>query len=136
MLRKSLLLLMIVSGSTYPLFAEKILNLLRLRLLTLKPTHAQKEAGNYISQYLLQNHYRKVSVNDSLSQQIFNRYIDNLDGSKSYFLASDDAPPELCDDVAQAERDCVDLIERWHGQDPPGLCGDGAIRTTGARHGS
>ena len=27
------------------------------------------------------------------------------------------APPELCDDVAQAERDCVDLIERWHGQD-------------------
>ncbi len=26
------------------------------------------------------------------------------------------APPELCDDVMQAERDCIDLIERWHGQ--------------------
>ncbi|NMM82434.1 guanine deaminase [Acidovorax sp. SRB_14] len=25
------------------------------------------------------------------------------------------APPALCDDVAGAERDCVDLIERWHG---------------------
>ena len=25
------------------------------------------------------------------------------------------APPGLCDDVATAERDCVDLIERWHG---------------------
>ncbi len=27
------------------------------------------------------------------------------------------APPALCDDVAQAERDCVDLVERWHGVD-------------------
>ncbi len=27
------------------------------------------------------------------------------------------APPELCDDVEQAERDCVELIERWHGRD-------------------
>ncbi len=25
------------------------------------------------------------------------------------------APPSLCDDVAVAERDCVDLIDRWHG---------------------
>jgi carboxyl-terminal processing protease len=28
-------------------------------------------------------------VNDSLSQQILNRYIDNLDGTKSYFVASE-----------------------------------------------
>ena len=27
------------------------------------------------------------------------------------------APPALCDDVAQAERDCAELIERWHGRD-------------------
>lgn len=26
------------------------------------------------------------------------------------------APPELCDDVEGAERDCLALIERWHGQ--------------------
>ena len=26
------------------------------------------------------------------------------------------APEGLCDDVAQAERDCVDLIEQWHGK--------------------
>ena len=26
------------------------------------------------------------------------------------------APPELCDDVVQAERDCTALIERWHGR--------------------
>jgi guanine deaminase len=27
------------------------------------------------------------------------------------------APPELCDDVDQAERECTALIERWHGRD-------------------
>ncbi|MBK6864955.1 MAG: guanine deaminase [Ideonella sp.] len=32
-------------------------------------------------------------------------------------LMDRNAPPALCDDVAQAERDCTDLIERWHGRD-------------------
>ena len=49
------------------------------------------------------------------------------------------APDGLRDDVAQAERDCIDLIERWHGRDrlayavtvrfaptsTPGAAGDG-----------
>lgn len=30
-------------------------------------------------------------------------------------LMDRNAPPALCDDVAGAERDCTDLIERWHG---------------------
>ena len=32
-------------------------------------------------------------------------------------LMDRNAPADLCDDVEQAERDCVDLIERWHGRD-------------------
>jgi guanine deaminase len=32
-------------------------------------------------------------------------------------LMDRNAPEGLRDDVAQAERDCVDLIQRWHGQD-------------------
>ncbi len=81
---------MMASGSVSPLFAHNLVDPAASKSATvLKPTAAQKEAVNYISKYLLQNHYRKVSVNDSLSQQIFNRYIDNLDGSKSSFLASD-----------------------------------------------
>ena len=55
----------------------------------LKPTPTQEEASRYIAQYLMQNHYRKVPANDSLSQQIFNRYLDNLDNSRSYFMASE-----------------------------------------------
>ncbi len=90
MLRKSLFLFIVASGSITPLFARNIVERASPKVATaLQPTAAEKDAGNYISKYLLQNHYRKVSVNDSLSQQIFNRYIDNLDGSKSYFVASD-----------------------------------------------
>lgn len=55
----------------------------------LKPTPNQEEAARYIAQYLLQNHYRKVPVNDSLAQQIFTRYLDNLDNNRSYFTASE-----------------------------------------------
>ena len=36
------------------------------------------------------------------------------------------APDGLCDDVVQAEHDCVDLIAQW--QTASGLCRDGALR--------
>ncbi|NTU86906.1 MAG: carboxy terminal-processing peptidase [Chlorobiaceae bacterium] len=55
----------------------------------LRPTETQLAAGRYVTQYLQKNHYRRVAVNDSLSQQIFRRYIDNLDGSKSHFLSGE-----------------------------------------------
>ncbi|MBN1279257.1 MAG: carboxy terminal-processing peptidase [Chlorobiaceae bacterium] len=55
----------------------------------LKPTESQLAAGKYATQYLMKNHYRKIAVNDSLSQQILMRYIDHLDGSKSYFMAGE-----------------------------------------------
>lgn len=55
----------------------------------LRPTAKEEEASRYIAQYLLQNHYRKVPVNDSLSLQIFNRFLDNIDANRSYFTASD-----------------------------------------------
>lgn len=55
----------------------------------LKPTSEQEEASRHLAQYLLQNHYRKVPLNDSLSQQIFNRFLDNIDSNRSYFTAYD-----------------------------------------------
>ena len=38
------------------------------------------------------------------------------------------APDGLRDDVDQAERDCVDLIERWHGRGRLAYARDGALR--------
>ncbi|MDT9547167.1 MAG: carboxy terminal-processing peptidase [Chlorobium phaeovibrioides] len=86
---KKLLTLLFVSifVGIAPLFANNVQTPAQSALL--KPTRAQEEAARYISQYLLENHYRKVAVGDSLSQEIFTRYIDNLDGSKSYFMAGE-----------------------------------------------
>ncbi len=89
MSRKSLLLITVFLGSAVPVFAVNAAKSVPAVTVTLRPTAAEEEAGKYISQSLLQKHYRKISVNDSLAQQIFNRYIDNLDGSKSYFVASE-----------------------------------------------
>ena len=90
MIRRSLLLIILALGSAVPVIAENTGKPASTQtVITLKPTALETEACKYISQYLLQNHYRKVAVNDSLSFQIFNRYLDNLDGSKSYFVAGD-----------------------------------------------
>ena len=90
MFRKSLLLTIVLLGSTEPLFASNAVKSATAEaVITFKPTDAEEEAGKSITQNLLFNHFRKVSVNDSLSQQIFNRYLDNLDGTKSYFVASE-----------------------------------------------
>ena len=90
MLKKSLLVLAILVGCAFPVPARTVATSSSIKATaTLKPTVAEDEACKYITQYLQHNHYRKVSVNDSLSTEIFNRYIDNLDASRSYFLASD-----------------------------------------------
>ena len=90
MFRKSLLLTIVLLGSTEQVFAfNTVKSALAEPVITLKPTSAEEEAGKYITQNLLQNHYRKVSVNDSLSKKIFNRYLENLDGNRSFFVASE-----------------------------------------------
>ena len=90
MIRRSLLLIILALGSAFPVTAGNTGKASSTQtVITLKPTALETEACKYISQYLLQNHYRKVAVNDSLSLQIFTRYLDNLDGSKSYFVAGD-----------------------------------------------
>lgn len=88
--RKSLLLIVVSLGLLSPLLSASVGKAVQQKeVVPLSPTPVQEEAGFYITQYLLQNHYRKVAFNDSLSQQIFRRYIDNLDEGRSYFLAGD-----------------------------------------------
>lgn len=54
-----------------------------------KPSHGR--ASRYIARIFSELHYLKPSIrrNDELSGQILNKYIDILDGNKSYFLAQD-----------------------------------------------
>ena len=52
-----------------------------------KASPVQEEAERYLSRYLMQYHFRKVAVNDSLSQEILSRFLDQLDETRSYFVA-------------------------------------------------
>jgi carboxyl-terminal processing protease len=74
------ILLVVVSNTAFALPADTV-------ELKAKPVYG-KEA-RVISYILDNNHYRKIKLNDSLSAAILDRYIKELDNSKSYFLASD-----------------------------------------------
>jgi carboxyl-terminal processing protease len=57
--------------------------------LQLKPKSVYGKEARVVSYILDNNHYRKIRLNDSLSAVILNKYIKELDNSKTYFLASD-----------------------------------------------
>lgn len=56
---------------------------------SLSPTAEHKQATEVISFLMQRYHYSRVSVDDGLSEQIFDRYLDLLDPQKTFFLASD-----------------------------------------------
>ncbi|GHB54507.1 carboxy terminal-processing peptidase [Persicitalea jodogahamensis] len=55
----------------------------------LKPSPAQLKAEGLAIRILSNYHYRKLDLNDSLSAEIYKKYLDDIDHSKLYFLASD-----------------------------------------------
>lgn len=57
--------------------------------LALKPKPVYGKEARVVSYILDNNHYRKIRLNDSLSSVILSRYIEDLDNSKTYFLAAD-----------------------------------------------
>jgi carboxyl-terminal processing protease len=56
---------------------------------TLVPAERQRLLARRIGVILEQAHYRRAAIDDRMSAEIFQRYIDSLDGQRSYFLASD-----------------------------------------------
>ncbi|WP_245583325.1 carboxy terminal-processing peptidase [Oceanospirillum beijerinckii] len=56
---------------------------------TLEPSPAQEKATQAVVERLGYGHYKKVTLNDGLSIQIFDHYLDQLDGSKAYFTQKD-----------------------------------------------
>ena len=55
----------------------------------LRPKPVYGKEAKVVSFILDNNHYRKISLNDSLSSEILNQYIEALDNNKTYFTASD-----------------------------------------------
>ncbi|WP_026261803.1 carboxy terminal-processing peptidase [Spirosoma panaciterrae] len=55
----------------------------------LKPTVSQERVEQLVAKLLTTYHYRKVRLNDSLSSVVWDNYLKELDGNKTYLLASD-----------------------------------------------
>ncbi len=49
----------------------------------------QERATELITHFIRRYHYRNRDLNDALSEQIFDRYLEALDPNRSYFLAGD-----------------------------------------------
>ena len=57
--------------------------------LKLEPNMEQRYASNIATRFLTNYHYKRTRLDDDLSSQIFDSYLDLLDPNKIYFLASD-----------------------------------------------
>jgi len=55
----------------------------------LAPEPQHKKVTQLITHILSKNHYKKIALNDSLSSEIFDNYLEKLDYNRVHFLASD-----------------------------------------------
>jgi len=55
----------------------------------LAPTDRHRRVVRLVSEVMDRQHYRQAALDDKLSSQIYERYLDALDGNRSYLLASD-----------------------------------------------
>ena len=53
------------------------------------PLERQRQVARRVSAILEEAHYRRIAINDELSAQVFDRYLDLLDSQRSYFTAAD-----------------------------------------------
>jgi len=53
------------------------------------PTDAQRATARKIGRILEEAHYSRAPIDRKMSEQVYQRYLDFLDGQRSYFLASD-----------------------------------------------
>ncbi len=55
----------------------------------LVPSERHRRVMRLVSEVVDRQHYRQAALDDSMSSQIFERYLEALDGNRSYLLASD-----------------------------------------------
>ena len=70
-------------------FAQSDASTLDGEVKPLAPTARQDSLDRIIAELLSQHHYRQSQLDDALSSLVLNAYLDSLDFSRSYFLASD-----------------------------------------------
>lgn len=55
----------------------------------LSPTERQRRVSKLVSNVIERSHYRQSPINDPVSALVLDRFIDQLDASRSYFLSTD-----------------------------------------------
>ena len=55
----------------------------------LAPTDRQRMIARQVGSILEEAHFRRASIDDRLSSEVFDKYVDFMDGQRSYFLAAD-----------------------------------------------
>jgi len=55
----------------------------------LAPSERHRRVMRLVSEVVERQHYRQAALDDAMSSQIFERYLEALDGNRSYLLASD-----------------------------------------------
>ncbi len=55
----------------------------------LKPTETQVKVESIVTQFLGNYHFQKFELDDSLSSRIFDNFLEQVDGSRSYFTKAD-----------------------------------------------
>jgi carboxyl-terminal processing protease len=53
------------------------------------PTERHRRVARLVSEVIERQHYRQAALDDKLSALVFERYLESLDGNRSYLLASD-----------------------------------------------
>jgi carboxyl-terminal processing protease len=56
---------------------------------TLGPTDTQRATARKVGRILEEAHYSRASLDERMSEVVYHRYLEFLDGQRSYFLASD-----------------------------------------------
>ncbi|MHB8448530.1 MAG: carboxy terminal-processing peptidase, partial [Rudaea sp.] len=59
------------------------------RDVVLKPTSEQAQAALLATRFLTRFHYKAEPLDAAMSQKIFDRYFDSLDGDRLFFLQAD-----------------------------------------------
>ncbi len=77
----------------------------------LEPTREQRQSTLYINKAIRSFHYKKQPLDDGLSVQILDRYLESLDPNKSYFTQQDI-------ESFTSYRDRLDDALRWTNLDP------------------
>src|SRR5215813_7249721 len=55
----------------------------------LAPSDAQRATARKVGRILEEEHYSRAALDDKMSEIVYQRYLEFLDGQKSYFLQSD-----------------------------------------------